>query len=127
MTDAGSSTFALIAYPKLWDASCELHPRSAPGYDWQEHLRTLCRLARELHREQPIALKVAGPAERMHIEALATVPVELLIIDIERDRISRPHLPSDPLWWADPCDRHLRFKSMKPRSPVGQSRRDTHI
>jgi hypothetical protein len=43
-------------------------------------------------------------AEQMHIQALATVPVELLIIDIERDRLSRPHLPEFPLWWADPFD-----------------------
>jgi hypothetical protein len=66
MTDAvDSSTLALLAYPGLWAASCELHPRAAPGYDWREHLRCLCRLARELHAEQPIALRVAGDAERM--------------------------------------------------------------
>jgi hypothetical protein len=126
MADA-NSTLASIVYPRIWDRSCEIHSRSAPGYDWREHLRILCRLARELHKEQPIALKVAGEAERMHIEALATVPVELLILDVQRDRACRPHLPADPLWWADPYDRHLRFKSMKPRSPVGQSRPSAHI
>jgi hypothetical protein len=106
MTDA-DSTIALVAYPSLWDRSCERHPRG-PAYCWKAHLRTLCRLARDLDKEQPIALKVAGEAEKMHVAALADVPVELLIIDIERDRLSRPNLPADPLWWLDPRDSHLR-------------------
>jgi hypothetical protein len=105
---ADTPTLALVAYGNLWDASCAAHPRAAVDYSWQQHLRCLCKLARELHKAQPIALKVAGLAERMHIEALATVPVEVLILDIERDRISRPHLPADPLWWLDPRDSHLQ-------------------
>jgi hypothetical protein len=126
MTDAvDSSTLALVCYPGLWDASCELHPRAAPGYDWRDHLRTLCRLARELHAEQPIALRVAGDSERLHIWALGDVDQELLILDIERDRISRPNLPVDPLWWANPHDPHL--KPVKSRSSVGQSRPGAHI
>ena len=109
MTDAvDSSTLALVCYPGLWDASCELHPRSAPTYCWQDHLRCLCRLAKALHKKQPIVLRVAGLAEKMHVEALATVPVELLILDVERDRLSRPGLPKFELWWADPTDEHLK-------------------
>jgi hypothetical protein len=122
MTDAGS-TLALVAYPGLWDRSCERHQRG-PTYCWQEHLRTLCRLARDLHKEQPVVLRVAGEAEKMHIAALATVPVELLILDIQRDRLSRPHLPSDVLWWLDPHDRHLKqalpepARAAKPRPHI---------
>ena len=125
MTDAvDSSTLALVAYPALWDASCEVHPRAAPTYCWQEHLRTLCRLARKLQEAQPITLRVAGLAERMHVEALATVPVELLILDVERDRLGRPHLPADPLWWLDPRDSHLKqalpepARATKPRPHI---------
>ena len=119
MTDAvHSSTLALVCYPGLWDASCELHPRSAPTYCWQDHLRCLCRLAKALHKKQPIVLRVAGEAEKMHVAALATVPVELLILDVERDRLSRPHLPSDPLWWLDPRDSHLRKALPEPARTV---------
>jgi hypothetical protein len=75
-------------------------------------------LAKALHKKQPIALQVAGEAERMHIEALATVSVELLIIDTERDRLSRPNLPADPLWWLDPRDERLKVKLPSPaRAP----------
>jgi hypothetical protein len=101
-------TLALVVYGDLWNESCKCHPRVAANYSWQEHLRCLCKLARALHEEQPIALKVAGLAEQMHIEALATVPVELLILDIERDRLSRPGLPKFELWWLDPTDEHLK-------------------
>src|SRR6516165_9940188 len=110
-------TLALVCYPSLWAASCEIHPRAAPDYDWQAHLRTLCRLARAVHQEQPISLKVAGLAERMHIEALATVCAELLILDVERDRISRPGLPPDPLWWLDPNYQPLAPAVVGRRSP----------
>ena len=110
MTDAvDSSTLALLAYPRLWAASCELHPRAAPGYCWQSHLRALCKLARALHAEQPISLQVAGDAERLHIWALADVDPEMLILDVLRDRACRPHLPEFPLWWLDPADSHLRM------------------
>ena len=105
MTDAvDSSTLALVAYPALWDASCEVHPRAAPTYCWQEHLRTLCRLARKLQEAQPITLRVAGLAERM--------------------RLGRPHLPADPLWWLDPRDSHLKqalpepARATKPRPHI---------
>jgi hypothetical protein len=124
MADADSTeTLAMLVYPALWAASRETHPRG-PAYCWKAHLRDLCRLARELHRQQPVALKVSGLAEQMHIGALADVPVEILILDIERDRLSRPGLPADPLWWLDPFDSHL-LKS-KP-APVGQVRPGAHI
>jgi hypothetical protein len=41
-----------------------------------------CRLARELHKAQPVELKVAGRAERMHVEALATVASEMLVLEV---------------------------------------------
>jgi hypothetical protein len=75
-------------------------------------------LAKALHKKQPIVLRVAGEAEKMHVAALATVPVELLILDVERDRLSRPHLPSDPLWWLDPRDSHLRKALPEPARTV---------
>jgi hypothetical protein len=107
-----SETLAMLVYPALWDAAAEIHPRG-PAYCWKSHLRTLCRLARKLHAAQPITLRVAGLAERMHIAALADVPVELLILDVERDRISRPHLPAFELWWLDPTDEHLKSASAR--------------
>jgi hypothetical protein len=127
MADADDPTLCLVCYPRLvWDVAAAKHPLGK-GYRWRSHLRTLCAVARQVYQAQPIELRVAGEAEQLHVAALADISVELLIIDIERDRISRPNLPADPLWWADPYDRHLRFKSMKPRSPVGQSRPDAHI
>jgi hypothetical protein len=105
---ADTPTLALLCYVDIWDRSCALHPRTASGYDWQAHLRCLCRLARALHAEQPISLKVAGDAERLHIWALADVDPEMLILDVLRDRACRPHLPEFPLWWLDPADSHLR-------------------
>jgi hypothetical protein len=119
-------TLALVCYPGLWNASCEIHPRTSPDYSWQDHLRCLCRLARALHEAQPAELRFAGDAERMHIEALATVPAELLILDVERDRLSRPHLPSYELWWLDPTDEHLRSRVARPQV-VGRPLPGTHI
>jgi hypothetical protein len=94
----------LVCYPGLWDASCAIHPRAAVDYSWQDHLRTLCKLARALHAAQPIALKVAGSAEQMHIEALATVDVEVLILELCGNIATRadPIWRDDPLWWLDP-------------------------
>jgi hypothetical protein len=115
MADVNStSTIALIAYPKIWAASLEVHPRTAPDYNWHNHLRDLCKRARALHKEQPIELKVAGEAERMFITALATVSTELLVLDIQRDRACRKHLPKFALWWADPDDTHLRRSLPEP-------------
>jgi hypothetical protein len=125
MSDA-ASTLALVVYPGLWDTSCELHPRSAAGYDWREHLRTLCRLARAIHEAQPVILRVAGEAEKMHVEALAYVPVELLILDVQRDRLSRAGLPDDELWWLNPYDSHLKSEPASSRS-AGRSRPDAYI
>jgi hypothetical protein len=121
---ADDPTLALVCYPRLvWDVAAAKHPQGT-GYCWQDHLRTLCAVARQVHRSRPIELRVAGLAERLHVEALATVPIELLILDIERDRISRPRLPEDPLWWANPHDPHLKSKLA---SPAGQSRPDAHM
>jgi hypothetical protein len=79
-------------------------------------------MAKAMHAEQPVALKVAGEAERLHVRALATVPVELLIIDTERDRLSRPQLPADPLWWLDAHDERLKVKLPSPaRAPSPRS------
>jgi hypothetical protein len=83
----------------------------------------LCRLARTLHAEQPVALKVAGAAERMYIAALATVPVELLILDLVAAVASHPGdalWQSDPLWWADP-------DYVPAPEPVHTSRQSPHI
>jgi hypothetical protein len=119
-----AETIAMLVYPALWDAAAEIHPRG-PTYCWKSHLRTLCRLARKLHAAQPIALRVAGDAERMHVEALATVPVELLILDVERDRLSRPSLPRFELWFLDPHDSHLKFAPA--RQVAGRRPSNTHI
>jgi hypothetical protein len=127
MTAADCTTLALVAYPRLvWDVAAARHP-PGPTYSWQSHLRALCAVARQVHQVQPVELKFAGEAERMYVEALATVSVELLILDIERDRISRPQLPRDALWWANPYDPHLKSRPVKSQSPAGQSRPDAHI
>ena len=119
-----AETIAMLVYPALWDAAAEIHPRG-PTYDWQSHLRTLCKLARNLHKAQPIALKVAGDVELLLIKSLATVSSELLILDIGRDRQSRPHLPKFPLWFLDPDDMHL--KSAPARQVAGRPPPDAYI
>jgi hypothetical protein len=101
-------TLALVVYGDLWNESCKCHPRVVPGYCWKSHLRCLCKLARALHEEQPIALRVAGEAEKLQVWALADVNPELLILDIVRDRASRPGLPAFVLWFLDPTDAHLK-------------------
>jgi hypothetical protein len=116
--------FAMLCYPGLWRAAATAHPRG-PAYCWKSHLRTLCRLARDLHQARPISLKVAGDVELLLIKSLATVPVELLILDVERDRLSRPQLPEFPLWFLDSDDAHL--KSAPARQVAGRSSPDTHI
>jgi hypothetical protein len=127
MAAADCPTLALVCYPRLvWDVVAAKHPQGV-GYCWRSHLRELCRVARQVHQAQPIELRVAGVAEKLYVEALATVPVELLIIDIERDRISRPSLPANLWWWADPYDSHLKSKLRESRSPAGQSRPTTYI
>jgi hypothetical protein len=103
---------APITYPRLWDRSNELHPRG-PAYDWKEHLRTLCRLCRELCRHPEAAgvpWCVIPAAERMYLHALATVQSEVLILDLVRERVGRSDLAADWLWWADPYDSHLKSK-----------------
>jgi hypothetical protein len=50
--DAPELPFQPIAYPAVWDRSCELHPRG-PGYCWREHLRTLCRLCKAYLASDP--------------------------------------------------------------------------
>ena len=121
---ARTEPFAMLCYPALWQAARAAHPRG-PGYCWKSHLRTLCKLARDLYAEQPIVLKVAGDVELLLIKSLATVSSELLILDIERDRLSRPNLPRFELWWLDPTDEHL--KSAPARQVAGRSSPDTHI
>jgi hypothetical protein len=120
----------LIAYPQLvWDVACAKYP-PGPGYSWQAHLRELCKVARRVHQEQPVALKCAGEAERMHVWALSDVNPEMLVLDVLRSIASHPDSAlwqREPLWWLNPYDPHLQPKSMKSRSPVGQSRRGTHI
>jgi hypothetical protein len=103
--DVLTSTIALVCYPTIWSASVEVHPRTSPNYDWQAHLRTLCRLARALHEAQPVALRVAGPSEQMLVAALGTVDPEMLILDLVASVASHPGdtlWQDDPLWWCDP-------------------------
>ena len=119
-------TLALVVYGDLWNESCKCHPRDAANYSWQEHLRCLCKLARELQQQQPVALRVAGEAERLLVWALADVNPELLILDIVRDRASRPGLPAFVLWFLDPTDAHL--KSVPARQQVvGRPPPDAYI
>jgi hypothetical protein len=122
---ADTPTLALVIYPGLWDASCEIHPRTAVDYSWQDHLRCLCRLARALHEEQPIALKVAGAAEKMHVEALATADPEMLILEVLAGAAAHPGSrlwQSDPLWWLDAHDRHLKPESGPEPARTGRPR-----
>jgi hypothetical protein len=114
---AASVPLTLLVYPALWDRSCELHPRG-PGYSWTDHLRSICKLARALHQEQPIALKVASLAEQLHIRALAEVPVEILILDVQRDRLARPNLPTYELWWLDATDAHIKPGMARAAAPA---------
>jgi hypothetical protein len=124
---ADNAPFAMLCYPQLWAAACAAHPRG-PAHCWKSHLRYLCRLARDLHAEQPITLKVAGEAELLLIKSLATVPVELLILDIGRDRQSRPNLPPFPLWFLDPADEHLKPGMVRARQQVvGRPSPDAHM
>ena len=98
-------------YFRIWDESCARHPRSAPDYCWKVHLRNLCRACRELveHPEHAgIPWAVIHASEQMYLRALATVSVELLILDVQCERACRPNLPEWELWWADPTDAHLK-------------------
>jgi hypothetical protein len=111
MTDAvDSSTLALVCYPGLWDASCELHPRNST-YDWRAHLRTLCKLCKAYLASDPRSRTpwaLVPEAEKTYLLALSRVPVEMLILDIVRERAGRADLPAWELWWADPFDSHLK-------------------
>jgi hypothetical protein len=43
-------TLALCVYPNfIWRPACVRHPPGAPNYDWRQHFRCLCALAREVH------------------------------------------------------------------------------
>jgi hypothetical protein len=120
MSDA-SPTLALIAYADLvWDPVLARHPRDAAGYDWREHFRDLCRRAREVWRAQPVALRVAGEAERAFIFALSDAPVEeMLLWMAAQGRPGRRQLD-----FADPHDEHLAPAVPK---PAGRRRPDAYI
>jgi hypothetical protein len=84
-------------------------------------------VARRVHQEQPVALKCAGEAERMHVWALSDVNPEMLVLDVLRSIASHPGnvlWQRDPVWWANPYDPHLAPTLTKSWSPVGQSRPD---
>jgi hypothetical protein len=104
MSDA-SPTLVLLAFgPLVWDPTLAEHPRDAPGYDWRQHFRDLCRRAREVWRAQPIELRFAGASERAFVFALADVPVEeMLLWMAAQGRPARQQLD-----FADPHDEHLR-------------------
>jgi hypothetical protein len=119
-----TAMLAPLVYPVIWNRAGELHPRSAVDYCWKAHLRTLCAACRELiaHPEQAgIPWSVIPASERRYLEALGTVPPEMLILDIQRERQCRPDLPKWELWWADPFDGHL-----KPE-PVAARPRPAHM
>jgi hypothetical protein len=102
--------FAPVAYPDVWRRSNELHPRNS-AYDWQEHLRTLCKLCKAYLASDPKSRtpwSLVPKAEQTYLTALGNVPVEMLILDIVRERAARPDLPEWPLWWCDPTDAHLK-------------------
>jgi hypothetical protein len=108
--DAPELPFIPVCYPAVRARSCELHPRG-PAYCWKEHLRTLSRLCKAYIASDPKSRTpwlLVPEAERLYVTALATVPVEMLILDIQRERIVRANLPAWPLWWADPHDSHLQ-------------------
>jgi hypothetical protein len=68
-------------------------------------LRTLCELARAFHAARPIALKVADLAERLLVDALATVNPEMLILEVLAGVAAHSDSRTwrdDPLWWLDP-------------------------
>ena len=96
-------------YFRIWDESCARHPRSAPDYCWKAHLRDLCRACRELveHPEHPehagIPWAVIHASEQMYLRALATVSVEMLILDLIRERAARADLPPSEFGTGPPC------------------------
>jgi hypothetical protein len=103
--------FVPVCYPDIWRRSNELHPRGAPGYDWQDHLRTLCRLCRVYLASDPrdrVPWVLTPKPEQTFLTALGNVPCELLILDIIRERAGRSDLPEWPMWWCDPTDAHLK-------------------
>jgi hypothetical protein len=54
MSDDASPTLALVIYPDaVWRPAEELHPRG-PHYDWRQHLRDLCKLARGVYARREI-------------------------------------------------------------------------
>jgi hypothetical protein len=115
--------FQPICYPDIWRRSNELHPRAALAYDWQEHLRTLCRLCRAYLASDPrfrTPWALVPKAEQTYLTALGNVPVEMLILDIVRERAGRADLPAWELWWADPFDSHLKPEPVTVRD--GRSR-----
>jgi hypothetical protein len=72
--------FQAIAYPAVWRRSLELHPRG-PGYDWQSHLRTLCKLCKAYLASDPRSRTpwpLVPAAEKTYLLALGNVPVEML-------------------------------------------------
>ena len=121
MSDASPTLVLLVYGPLVWDPTLAEHPRDAPGYDWRQHFRDLCRRAREVWRAQPIELRVCGELERMFIAALADIDPEVFILWMAaQGRPGRWQLD-----FADPHDEHLRPEPARP--PVGRRRPDAYI
>ena len=114
MSDA-SPTLVLLAFgPLVWDPTLAEHPRDAPGYDWRQHFRDLCRRAREVWRAQPIELRVCGEAEKAFIWVLADIDPEVFILWAGAQ--GRPN--RQQMDFADPYDEHLRSEPAQGRPVV---------
>jgi hypothetical protein len=119
---AASTTLCLLVYPAIWDAVLAEHPPIAASYCWKSHFRALCRRAREVWRDAPIELQVAGEAERAFIFSLADIDPEVFILWMAaQGRPARRQLD-----FCDPHDLHLRPEPAPPK-PVGRRRPDAYI
>ena len=100
MSAVVSGPIALVAYPAIWSAAAERHPRG-PDYCWRAHFRDLVATARKAHAERPLALRVAGETERWFVMKLAQMtPSEIEVAIMMVDAKQRP----DPLAFLNPDD-----------------------
>jgi hypothetical protein len=106
---------ALVAYPQLvWDPAAARHPRGHT-YCWRAHFRDLVALARKVHEEQPLALKIASGTERWFVMKLAQmtpseIEVAIMMVDAKGD--------SGPLDFLDPSNPGVEKPQAAPPATV---------
>ena len=101
MPATASATSALVCYPsRIWARSNAENPRD-PAYRWEDHFRSVCRLAREVWKEQPIEIQVAGEREKWFVESLALLTsAQREAFILEMSVTPQPDMMS----WLDPSD-----------------------